>query len=394
MKTQLYLFCLATLAASCGETKQSQGYSIEGNIKGVDTGLVKLTSYDDETRTSKVLDSVPLTNGVFHIKGTIPGPEMASITIGEGNWGLSFFLENSNITIKADTTGAEHYDYVAYGGAKGAVLKDFTITGSANQDQLMAFQNNPGLKQYETIQAELGKAYQNAPNKEEGYKIKEQLDSIGDLSMAARKRIIDSFAVASPATAASVYLLYDYYRFNEAMTAADLESAISKYSGPAQSTVYFKSLLKNLEKKKGLLPGKPAPDFTLLKRDSSQFTLSSLRGKYVMLDFWASWCVPCRKAIPHWKEAYAKYQPKGFEIVGITNDSRWSDWFKALDEEKMPWLQVADEFPEKFMPSRVGTMYMTPYLPCYILLDKEGKIILHNPSKEELDAKLKELMGA
>ena len=394
MKTQFYLFCLAALAASCGETKQSQGYSIEGHIKGVDTGLVKLTSYDDETRTSKVLDSVPLTNGAFHMEGTIPSPELVSITIGEGNWGLSFFLENSSITIKADTTGAEHYDYVAYGGAKGAMLKDFTITGSANHDQYMAFQSNAGLKQYEALQSELGKAYQNAPNKEEGYKIKQQLDSIGDLSMAVRKKIIDSFAVASPTTAASVYLLFDYYRFNGAMTAADLESAISKFSGPAQSTVYFKSLSKDLERKKALLPGKLAPDFTLLKRDSSQFTLSSLRGKYVMLDFWASWCVPCRKAIPHWKEAYAKYQPKGFEIVGITNDSRWSDWFKALDEEKMPWLQVADEFPQKLMPSRVGTLYMTPYLPCYILLDKEGKIILHNPSKEELDAKLEELMGA
>lgn len=96
---------------------------------------------------------------------------------------------------------------------------------------------------------------------------------------------------------------------------------------------------------------------------------------------------------PHWKELYAKYQPKGFEILGVTNDSRWKDWFKAFDEEKMPWPQVADEFPVMNMPSRVGTLYMAPYLPCYILLDKEGKIILHNPSKEEIDKKLKELSG-
>ncbi|MBO9634314.1 MAG: AhpC/TSA family protein, partial [Chitinophagaceae bacterium] len=98
--------------------------------------------------------------------------------------------------------------------------------------------------------------------------------------------------------------------------------------------------------------------------------------------------------IPHWKEVYKKYHDKGFEIVGVTDDSRWKDWFKALEVEKMPWIQVADEFPEKFMPSRVGRLYMAPYLPCYVLLDKEGKILLHNASKEQIDEKLKELLGS
>ncbi len=100
-----------------------------------------------------------------------------------------------------------------------------------------------------------------------------------------------------------------------------------------------------MDKKRSLQPGQLAPDFTLLKPDSSTFKLSSLRGKYVLLDFWASWCVPCRKAIPHWKELYAKYQPKGFEILGITNDSRWKDWFKALEEEKCHGCRWQDEFP-------------------------------------------------
>lgn len=169
---------------------------------------------------------------------------------------------------------------------------------------------------------------------------------------------------------------------------------MAKFTGQAKSTVYFSNLTDDLQKRKALQPGNVAPDFTLLKPDSSSFTLSSLHGKYVLLDFWASWCVPCRKAIPHWKEVYKKYHPKGFEIVGVTNDIRWSDWFKALDEEKMPWLQVADEFPVKNMPSRVGTMYMTPYLPTYILLDKEGKILLHNASKEQIDQKLKEVFAS
>lgn len=394
MKTPLYLICLAGLASSCGESKPTanQGYTVEGNFKGIQSGLVKLSTYDDETRTSKVIDSTTITNGKFTLKGNIENPEMVSV-VADDFWGFTFFLENSKISIEADTTGSEHYDWVAYGGSKGATIKNFTVTGSANQDQNQALENNPALKQYEPIMIELGKAYQNTTDKEEGYKIKEKLDSIRDLSTILRKKIIDSFITANPSSPAGAYMFSNFYKFNSSMTAADMESVMKKFTGPAQSTVYYKQMAQTLNKKKALLPGNPAPDFTLLKTDSSKFTLSSLRGKYVMLDFWASWCVPCRKAIPHWKEVYQKYHAKGFEIVGVTDDFRWKDWFKALEEEKMPWIQVADEFPVKNMPSRVGQLYMTPYLPTYVLLDKDGKILLHNASKEEIDAKLKEVLG-
>lgn len=396
MKTPMYLICLASLAAACGEVKQAQnqGYQIKGIVKGIDSGIVKLSTYDEETRVSKVIDSTIVTNGQFTLNGKLDSPEMAGVTLGDNYWGLSFFLENSDITLNIDTTGAAHYDYTAYGSGKGAQIRNFTVTGSGSQDQVTAFEKNPALKQYAPILQELGKSYQSTTDKEEGYKIKIQLDSIGDLSKAVRKKLIDSFISANPAAPAGAYLFSEFYKSNSDMTAADMGPTMAKFSGPAQSTVYYKAMSKTLDKKKSLLPGNPAPDFTLLKTDSSQFTLSSLRGKYVMLDFWASWCVPCRKAIPHWKEVYKKYHDKGFEIVGVTNDSRWKDWFKALEVEKMPWIQVADEFPEKFMPSRVGRLYMAPYLPCYVLLDKEGKILLHNASKEQIDEKLKELLGS
>lgn len=394
MKTQSYLVGLAILAASCSETKQTQGYSIEGEVKGVSTGKVWISSFDEETRTSTMIDSAVITNGKFSLKGNAKNAEMVSITIGEQYFSLPFFLENSKIDIKADTTGAEYYDYSAYGGGKGAQLKNYTVSGSTNEEQWKNFSNNPGLKRYDPVMADLNKAYEKAASKEEKNRVKDQFDSVRNLIMIDRKKLIDSFASANPTSPASVYAFFDYCKYNRDISLADMEALMSKFDGTAKSTVYYKGLMKSMDKKRSLQPGQFAPDFTLLKPDSSTFTLSSLRGKYVLLDFWASWCVPCRKAIPHWKELYAKYQPKGFEILGITNDSRWKDWFKALEEEKMPWLQVADEFPLKNMPSRVGTMYMTPYLPCYILLDKEGKIILHNPSKEQIDEKLKELLGS
>jgi thiol-disulfide isomerase/thioredoxin len=189
-------------------------------------------------------------------------------------------------------------------------------------------------------------------------------------------------------------MLSNYYMYNEDLPLSEMEAMVSRFSGPATSTIYFKNLSDAVAKRKALQPGHTAPDFTLLKRDSSNFTLSSLRGKYVLLDFWASWCVPCRKAIPHWKDVYQKYQPKGLEIVSITNDSRWSDWFKAMDDEQMPWLQVADEFPVNNMPARVAELYMIPYLPTYILLDEQGKIVLHNGTEEQIGEKLKKIFGS
>ena len=112
-----------------------------------------------------------------------------------------------------------------------------------------------------------------------------------------------------------------------------------------------------------------------------------------MLDFWASWCVPCREAIPHWKSVYAQYHTKGFDIISITDDSKWKDWIKAMDQEKMPWLQIADEFPFKNMPARVGDLYMTTFIPFYVLLDKDGIILSYTGSEKEIDSQLDKLFN-
>ena len=174
----------------------------------------------------------------------------------------------------------------------------------------------------------------------------------------------------------------------------ELEATIRKFTGDAARSPYYTYLTDNLAKRKAVSPGQVAPDFTLLKRDSTAFKLSTTRGKYVMLDFWASWCHPCRQAIPHWKKVYAQYHPKGLDIVSISDDSRWKDWMKAMDVEKMPWQQVCDEFPEKNMPAKVGSLYMTTFIPFYVLLDKEGRILVYSGNEADIDAKLKEVFSA
>lgn len=343
MKKFLNLFTAITilfLVVGCGQNKSGgEGYTINGTLKGIDSGLVKLVRYNQTDRTSATVDSIKFSEGKFSLKGKLESPEMMNVTIEPGNWSMPVFMENSPITVTADTTGSEHFDWTAYGGSTGAQLKTFTVSGSKNQDELNQYDNAPSLKVFEPTFKTLRQAYDAAStnkNKDEVNRIKDEMDSVRNLLNALQIKWIDSFVTVNPSSAAGAYMLNQYYMFKEDYPLKDMQALMAKFTGIAKTTVYYDILKKAADKRQALQPGNAAPDFTALKRDSSKFTLSSLKGKYVMLDFWASWCVPCRKAIPHWKEIFAKYHDKGFEILSVTNDSRWSDWYKALDAEKMP----------------------------------------------------------
>ena len=219
------------------------------------------------------------------------------------------------------------------------------------------------------------------------------MDSLRDRWNANQLAWISHFVGTHPGSVSGAYIFSNFYLYNQHMRLDTMEFIVKTFSSPASTSDYYTYLSKELAKRKALTPGNLAPDFTLLKRDSTSFTLSSTRGRYVMLDFWASWCVPCREAIPHWKSVYAKYHSKGFDIISITDDDKWKNWIKAMDQEKMPWLQIADEFPYKNRPAKVGELYMTTFIPFYVLLDKDGKILSYTGSEKEIDTQLEKLFN-
>lgn len=379
--------------AAGGGVADTTGFSLRGQLTGISSGGVKLVWFNQDDRISRVLDSLPFTNGSFALRGRLDYPEMMSVMIEPGGWSFPLFLENSSISITADTAGSEHFDYSRYGDGVGAIIKKVAITGSQSQDDWLRYQNDPGQKQFEPVFTALDKEYKAQKDIDGQYRVRDRMDSVRQLLMAWQQGWISRYIGAHPSATAGAYMLTDLYQFYHNMPLTDMEALTDKFTGEATSSVYYKNLRRIVDNRKALLPGALAPDFTLLKRDSSAFTLSSTRGKYMMIDFWASWCHPCRQAIPHWKEIYNKYHAKGFDIVSVSDDNRWKDWFKAMDQEKMPWTQVDDEFPVKNMPARVGTLYMTAYIPFYLLLDKEGRILLYTDKEAEIDAKLKELLG-
>jgi len=137
--------------------------------------------------------------------------------------------------------------------------------------------------------------------------------------------------------------------------------------------------------------GKTAPDIVLNNTKGKEVKLSSLRGQVVLIDFWASWCKPCRMENPNVKRVYEKYHNKGFEIFGVSLDRNQNSWENAIKEDGLPWVHVSDL---QYWQSAAAQLYLVNAIPFTVLLDKEGKVLATNLRGEELDKKLAEIFGA
>ena len=230
-------------------------------------------------------------------------------------------------------------------------------------------------------------------------------DSVQALMEPYRKIYIermDEYKKKYPSTAlAAQFLRMDTGR----MSLEQLKEAYNKLDETARQTSAGKEIAAEIAVLDRVAPGNPAPE--IAKNDlvtGKPFALSSLKGKVVLLDFWASWCVPCRKSNPHVKALYEKYRKKGFDVVYVAdNDSRPSDALKAIEEDGIKkYHHVLRGLKEKRGPNGermgfdksedVSEQYAIHFLPTKYLIDREGKII-GKVTDEELDAKLKEIFG-
>jgi peroxiredoxin len=146
---------------------------------------------------------------------------------------------------------------------------------------------------------------------------------------------------------------------------------------------------QRLENERNLANGMPAPDITLPDTNGQLVSLSSLRGNVVLIDFWAAWCPPCRKANTALVEIYKEHNPRGFEIYGVSLDRTRDQWLKAIETDNLTWVQVSDL---RFMNSPVVSLYNVQNIPYNILLNREGKIVARNLSPEEIGQHLRELL--
>ena len=153
----------------------------------------------------------------------------------------------------------------------------------------------------------------------------------------------------------------------------------------------YQTILKKREATNQFAPGKIAPDFEGTKPDGSKMKLSDLRGKYVLIDFWASWCGPCRRENPSVVNLYNQYKSKGFTIMSVSLDRDKNKWVEAIKKDKLSWPNHVSDL--KGWQSDIGRLYNVSSIPYTVLIDKEGKIIRTKLRAHDLEITLRELFG-
>ena len=315
------------VVTSC--TEEKKGYIIDGEISDVKDGMVYLKKYVDKSFVD--VDSAVITDGKFKFEGVAPEALAHGLTTQkESRRPLVFFLNNDVMNVKLNEAD-----------------KKLIVTGSPVNDIYMA----------------------NAPIvRSKGYSL-------------------DSLLSVHPASPVSAYFVVKDFAYK--LNLEEMKSVRSKLDVSLDGTFYVQQIESMIARMEKVQVGSEAPDFTLPDVNGNLVSLSSFRGKYVLVDFWAAWCPDCRKENPNIVSAWEKYKNKNFAILGVSLDRNRDQWLAAIEKDKLTWTQVSDL---KYWSSEAAVLYCIRWIPMSFLIDPEGKIVAIGLEGEELHNKLEELL--
>jgi peroxiredoxin len=309
---------LTLISCSLSEVK------ISGQVEGVQDGTIALARLDLANNTTELMDSTPIINGRFTFKRPKQIPYLYSIIFNDTTK-FSFFLEDEDINLKA-------------------TIKD-------GQFQLLAITSGPEdqlFRQYE-------------------------IDSIFERSSGW------GIMRDHPQTVFAVFTAYYQFQLHN-YSVQEMDELLESFSEDSQRSIYYHAILPLYQKIKNTAIGQLAPTFSAPDTSGHNRHLEDFRGKYVLLDFWASWCAPCRAENPKWVEFYYQINKAEFEILGISVDEDEERWKKAIVMDQLPWTNVS--LLEGW--SNISDQYGVKAVPQNFLIDPSGKIIAKNISVDEL----------
>ena len=382
------ILMMLLMVVSC-KTNNNQ-YSIKGILEGMAEGTELEIRLASTHKNETAFATTTYTKEGFLFEGTLEGPRKVQIHVaGEPPYtGISMMAQPGHMEVTATVQVNE--------GPRGRshTYENITITGSSANDEYYEktapkrvlneiYENNHRLSQ--DIMAALSQAREEQNNA----KIEELMASEAYKAMAQREKsffdtvgiVMSNMILDNASTWWGPFLMLDQMSY----FTEEQKVWWNQFSDEAKNSFYGQ--LVNEELYPEGFTGKAAPAFTVKDGEGNDRTLPQLLEgkKYVLIDFWASWCKPCRNEIPNFKRIYEAYGPKGFEIVSISTDKNTDDWKKALEEEQLPWPNFLDD-------GTIADKYKVKFIPSTYLVDENGTVVAEQIKGEELEKELQELL--
>lgn len=355
-------FLVLALCITCIKLHaQSVPFSVKGKFKNqTQSGFIYLYHMVNETMHK---DSSLIKNGAFRFSGKLLHPSPA--TLNFKNKGKDVFIEPGVMEILIEDEE----------------LSNIEILGSKSHLEFSEITNKISRidKRWKTVFDTLDAV--NSRSNADFQNMKSWV--LQPYFAEIREAYLDFFEQYPQSYVTAYFLSLNILEANQGLMPAELlQKYHSGFATPVKESSFGQKIQKQLSNNKVGVPGTTAIDFTKRTLKGQTLRLTSFRGKYLLLDFWGSWCVPCRKGHPALKELYYRYRDKGFEIIGVAKDDDTKDaWSKAVEQDGLPWPQI--------LVGDLDTRYNVSSYPTKILIDQQGIIIgRYGEDLKELDEKL------
>ena len=329
MKKNLFLLIIAIFAVSCTQ-KEEKNVLLTGYVEGVETGTVYLQKF--RNKSYYVIDSSEIVDGNFSFSKDVELPEIYGLSLDTTKGSFLLFLDENRATVVLDS--ANYY-------------RNTKVEGSALHNLFVEYKSESDVE-------------------------------------------IDSFIKKHPSSLVSAYALYRDYSYR--LSPEDIRSNIDLLDPSLSNTPYVETLEELIPTLEGVAVGNEAPDFVANDTDGNAVSFSDHIGesKYVLLDFWASWCGPCRRENPNIVRAYEEYKDKGFDIFAVSLDSSRDAWVAAIEKDGLDWTNVSDLL---LWDSEPAELYGVRAIHTNFLIDENGGIVARNLKGEDLHNTLNELLN-
>jgi len=378
MKNTLKFIFLLLLIGNKAYSITGSDIRITGKIDGIKEGIVILIN-----EKNAFMDTASITNGsfTFNVKGIdINDPKMHAIyvpSLGDFKYPKtvttrSFFIDTESISISMKIDNGSLSDPEVKGSPTYKEYLDiFLHLPTETKIQSVMKDYNQAFKEYDQEKSDINMA-----------SLKHISAVMDSLFLERRKDIIQ--AIPSHSSSYAMAFIVSSYFISDSVSLQ--EQLIAKFSPKIQKSYYIQKMQAKIASVKNCSVGAMAPDFTLMDDKNMEHTLSSFKGKIVLIDFWATWCGPCKKELPNIIALHELYKDKGLVVIGVSVDKDKEAWLKMLKEKNMTYLNLLDN------KNVSNNSYQVTGIPQIILIGKDGRILAKNIRGEEINLQIKKAM--